>query len=145
MKKVIIPILAAFIVGIFSTSCARDEFRPEVLLQTVQKNQWQEDGDDLVYSVQWPAIDGHMLRYGNVNGYVIEYLDNGTSRQVPMPYVFPVTFYLPDGSTATYGENVRLDFEYGVVTFVISDLGDLLRAQNDLPTFNFRVVATVPL
>lgn len=147
MKKFILPVLAALTIGLFSTSCEKDRFIESMNTVwtefTVENWQWEvnQATDDLVCSLRWDVIDDYVLKCGNVQAYLYE-VQNGITRQVPLPYIYPFTFTDYD---EVLPQEVRFTIEKGVITFVITDCGHLLVDQNVLPTMHFRAVCTYPV
>lgn len=151
MKKFILPVLAAMVMGLFSTSCEKDRFIESVNTVwtefTVTNDQWEvnQATDDLVCSLRWDVIDDYVLQCGNVQAYLYE-VQNGTTRQVPLPYVYPFEFTDPTtGNPVVLPQEVRFTIEKGVITFVITDCGDLLVNPAVLRTMRFRAVCTYPV
>ncbi len=146
MKKFILPVLAALTMGLFSTSCEKDRFIESVNTVwtefTVTNDQWVVDQqtDDLVCSLRWDVITDYVLKCGNISAYLYE----GT-RQVPLPYVYPVTFFDNAGNTYVRPLEVRFDFEKGVISFIITDCGEYLTDPVTLKTMRFRAVCTYPV
>ncbi|MBQ9416969.1 MAG: hypothetical protein IJU19_00100 [Bacteroidales bacterium] len=93
----------------------------------------------LICSVQWDELDEDVVDFGSVNAY---YLDG--SRQHPLPYIIPVAYTETDTNGQPYdyyvGENLRFDFKYGEITFILQDL-DGEAISGDLGDMTIRVVA----
>ena len=76
MKKFILPILAALLMGVFSSSCEKDnviESMNTVWTEfTVTNDQWSVDTqtDDLVCSLRWDVLTDYVLKCGNVQAYL---------------------------------------------------------------------------
>lgn len=147
MKKIriLIPMLAAVLTGMFSTSCQRDvtfeSVNTRVMEATIYRNQWNDDGSGYLWKTyDWDAITTDVLNYGNVDAYVY---DGG--RQCPLPHILPITYTFSDGSSTVVPENLRFDFEPGKITFIMQDLdGEMPEGLSEEP-ITFRVVATVPV
>lgn len=142
MKKFILPVLAALLMGVFSTSCQKDDVIESMNTVwtefTVTNDQWTVDAatGDLVCSLRWDVLDDYVLKCGNVQAYLYEGV-----RQVPLPYIYPVTF--SNGEVRPL--EIRFDFEEGVITFIVTDCGEYLTPQNSLLTMRFRAVCTYPV
>ena len=151
MKKFIMPLLAALVIGVTSTSCQKENFIESVNTVwtefTVENWQWEVNpaNDDLVCSLRWDVLSDYVLKCGNVQAYLYE-VQNGITRQVPLPYVYPFEFSDPTtGNPVIYPQEIRFTIEKGAITFVVTDCGDLLVNQNVLPTMRFRAVCTYPV
>ena len=146
MKKFILPILAALLMGVFSSSCEKDnviESMNTVWTEfTVTNDQWSVDTqtDDLVCSLRWDVLTDYVLKCGNVQAYLYE-----GSRQVPLPYIYPVTFTDGNGNAQVRPMNIRFDMEEGIITFIITDCGEFLTDPVTLYTMRFRAVCTYPV
>lgn len=146
MRKFILPLLAALVMGVTSTSCEKDnviESMNTVWTEfTVTNDMWAVDQstDDLVCSLRWDALDNYVLRCGNVQAYLYE-----GSRQVPLPYIYPVTFVDTAGNDQVRPMNIRFDIEEGVISFIITDCGEYLTDPRNLYTMRFRAVCTYPV
>lgn len=142
MKKLILPVLAALLMGLFSTSCHKDDVIESMNTVwtefTVTNDMWTVDQatDDLVCSLEWDVLTDYVLRCGNVQAYMYEGV-----RQVPLPYVYPVTF--SNGEVRPL--EIRFDFEKGIITFIVTDCGEYLTDQTTLLTMRFRAVCTYPV
>lgn len=144
MKKIIIPILATF--AMLFSACGPDyvdieSINTRAATFTVTNDMWKvDDNNDLYASFEWTAIDDYTLKYGNVTAYLYE-----GERQVPLPYAYPVEFIDGAGNSIWQPLNIRFDIEQGVITFVVSDLGDQLSSPTSLLTMRFRAVVTIPV
>ena len=154
MKRIIMPVIAALFVGLMATSCEKET----IVLQgptgsvesmhtvwaefAVTNDMWQEDNatQDLVASLQWDVINSNVLQSGNVQAYLYE-----GARQVPLPYIYPVTFIDDAGNEFVRPLNVRFDIEEGVISFIITDCGEFLTDPVTLKTMRFRAVCTYPV
>ena len=146
MKRFIFPALAAVVVALTAASCTRDT----VMIQsmhtkyaefTVTNGMWEPDAnEDLVASLQWDLISAGILTSGNVQAYLYE-----GARQVPLPYVYPVTFVDDAGNEFVRPLNVRFDLEEGISSFIITDCGEFLTDPVTLKTMRFRAVCTYPV
>ena len=147
MKRIILPALTAVVMALTAVSCTRET----VLIQsmhtkyaefTVTNDLWQEDNatQDLVASLQWDLISTGILTSGNVQAYLYE-----GERQVPLPYVYPVTFIDTAGNEFVRPLNVRFDIEEGIISFIITDCGEFLTDPVTLKTMRFRAVCTYPV
>lgn len=155
MKKFVLPLVAAVVMVLTATSCAKEEIVSFESMNTVwdeftvTNDMWGVDPStgDLVCSQQWDVLTRGVLECGNIQVYLYE----GT-RQVPLPYSYPVTFQVTD-STGTHDYvqplTVRFDVEEGVVSFLVTDypiwFNDLLTDPRDLLTMRFRAVCTYPV
>jgi hypothetical protein len=146
MKKIILPVLAAFILSFSATSCDKEEVIESTNTVwadfTVTNDMWHVDqnSDDLFCSMQWDVLTDYVLKCGNVQAYLYEGV-----RQVPLPYVYPVTFYDANNNPQVRPLNIRFDFEEGTITFIITDCGEFLTDPVNLLTMRFRAVCTYPV
>lgn len=146
MKRIILPVLAAFVMSVFATSCEKDEVIESMNTVwsefTVTNDMWQVDAstDDLFCSMRWDVLTDYVLRCGNVQAYLYE-----GDRQVPLPYVYPVTFIDSNNDPQVRPLNIRFDFEEGIITFIVTDCGEFLTNQANLLTMRFRAVCTYPV
>ncbi|MBP5546464.1 MAG: hypothetical protein J6X59_04195 [Bacteroidales bacterium] len=146
MRKIILPVLAALVLGVSFSSCQKDEVIESMNTVwtefTVTNDMWVVDQqtDDLVCSMQWDVLTDYVLKCGNVQAYIYE----GT-RQVPLPYVYPVTFTDANGDPQVRPLNIRFDFEKGIITFIVTDCGEFLTNPVNLYTMRFRAVCTYPV
>ena len=142
-KGLFLPLIAVAMSFAFS-SCTDDAILESVNSRyaefTVTNDMWYVDANqEFRCDFEWDAISDHLLKYGTVEAYIYK-----GNRQVPLPYVYPVEFTV-GGSTVYQPINIRFDIEKGIISFVISDLGDLISNQASLLTMRFRAVATVPV
>lgn len=147
MKRFILPVLAAVLMGLAATSCTKDYIVMESMNTkwaefTVTNDMWLRDNstDDLVCSMEWNVINENVLKSGNVQAYLYE-----GERQVPLPYVYPVSFIDDDGNEFWRPLNVRFDVENGIISFIITDCGEFLTEAVSLYTMRFRAVCTYPV
>ena len=146
MRKFILPVLAALVMGLTCPSCEKDDVIESVNTVwaefTVTNDMWVVDQqtDDLVCSMQWDVLDNYVLTCGNVQAYIYE-----GDRQVPLPYIYPVTFVDNNGNDQVRPLNIRFDFEKGVITFIVTDCGEFLTNPVNLYTMRFRAVCTYPV
>ena len=150
MKKFILPILATLTIGLFSTSCEKEKYIESMNTVwsefTVENWRWERHAvtGDLVCSMEWNVIDDYVLKCGNVQVYIYE-VENGVTRQVPLPYLYPVRFIDGNGNDVYQPLEIRFSIERGTISFVVTDCGDYLTNKNDLPTMHFRAVCTYPV
>ena len=142
-SKILIPVLASILAGLFSTSCTKDvaleSVNTRVMECTIYRNQWNDDGSGYLWKTyDWDAITNDVLTYGSIDAFVYD-----GSRQCPLPHVIPVA-YLVDGQTVYVPENIRFDFEPGKITFIMQDLDGFMPTGLDVD-LTFRAVATVPV
>ena len=146
MRKFFLPVLAALVMGLTCTSCEKDDVIESMNTVwhefTVTNDMWSVDQstDDLFCSMQWDVLDDYVLKCGNVQAYIYE-----GERQVPLPYVYPVTFVDNNGNDQVRPVNIRFDFEKGVITFIVTDCGEFLTNPVNLMTMRFRAVCTYPV
>lgn len=146
MRKFILPVLVALVMGTSFTSCEKDEVIESMNTVwtefTVTNDKWSVDPntDDLVCSLRWDVLTDYVLQCGNVQAYIYE-----GNRQVPLPYVYPVTFVDGNGNDQVRPLNIRFDFEEGIITFIVTDCGEFLTDPVNLLTMRFRAVCTYPV
>lgn len=146
MKRFILPALAVAAMALASVSCTRDT----VLLQSmhtktaefdITNDMWAVDENkDLYASMRWDLLSPSVLTSGNVQAYLYEGV-----RQVPLPYIYPVTFIDDAGNEFVRPLEVRFDIEEGIITFLITDCGEFLTDPVTLKTMRFRAVCTYPV
>ena len=147
MKKFLLPMLAVAMMGV-ATSCTKEYYYDEhdhnnttvyenVTMTTeyyVKANDWvTEDGLNYYYaSYSNDNITEAIERSGLVVAYVY---DDGNWNM--MPYVYP---YYSAAEDATWAENLRFDWNTGVVTFIVQDLdGGLPEGMESFPDMTFKV------
>ena len=146
MRKFILPVLTALVMGLTCTSCERDDVIESVNTVwsefTVTNDMWvvDQNTDDLFCSMQWDVLDDYVLKCGNVQAYIYE-----GERQVPLPYIYPVTFVDNNGNDQVRPLNIRFDFEKGVITYIVTDCGEFLTNPVNLYTMRVRAVCTYPV
>jgi hypothetical protein len=150
MKKItIFAIVAAVCATFFLTSCSKD-INTRTANFTITNDMWEQRSDNNYYcDFEWSAITDDALSVGNVNAYLI-LSANSTDYQEPLPYVYLRNWTLTDPATGAPYQvyqpvNVRFDIYRGHITFMVSDLGDLLTLPNELKTMRFRGVVTYPV
>ena len=142
MKKAILPLLAAIAMAFGFSACQHQTM--ETMEVTIHPGDWVKPASVNYYiaSVRWDELDEDVVDYGTVNAYLIE---NG--RQNLLPYVYPMTYTEDENGNPltqpiTVGENIRFDYQYGVITFIIQDLdGVIPGGMENIPNMTFRVVA----
>jgi hypothetical protein len=146
MKKLLLPIMASLVMAFMSSSCDKEyileSMQTDVKEFVITNDMWSVDAstDDLYCERPWGALTSFVMAYGNVQAYLYE-----GDRQVPLPYVYPVTFYDGAGAPQVRPLNVRFDMNEGTITFIITDCGEFLTDQRNLYTMRFRAVATWPV
>ncbi|MBP3762653.1 MAG: hypothetical protein J6I49_02105 [Bacteroidales bacterium] len=149
MKKILLPMLAALLMGTAFTSCSTEEVILEssvvrVKEVTVYHSDWVlQDGLNYAYcEVDWPVLTDGVVYGGNVVVYVYD-----NSLQNPLPYVYPTNVVYDDGTTGIVGENLRFDMEPGRITLIMQDLDGYQPQINreNTPSMTFRIVATIPV
>lgn len=151
MKKArfLLPVMAALLIGAFTTSCDREPVAFEstntrVMQQTIYWNQWRDYvNNDVNYkyvTLDWDAITTDALNYGSVVAYVYD-----GENQCPLPHVTPITYNTTTGPIVV-AENIRFDLEPGKITFIMQDLdGALPDGLENTAPITFRAVVTVPV
>ena len=142
LRITVIALMAAICAPLFLSSCSKD-VNTRAATFTITNDMWEQRSDNNYYcDFTWNAITEDALTVGNINAYLI-LTANSTEYQEPLPYV-----YLRDWPTSpvTYQPvNIRFDVYPGHITFIISDLGDLLTIPAELKTMRFRGVVTYPV
>lgn len=141
MKKAILPILAAFALAFGLSSCEHQTM--ETMEVTIHADDWVTTNTAGYYfcTVNWGALDADVVDYGVVNAYLI---DGG--RQNMLPYVYPMDYSTYDtdgnlvGAPIYVTENLRYDYTYGRITFIMQDF-DFNLPEGEIPPMTFRVVA----
>ena len=144
MKKTIMPIMAAILMAFGFSSCEHQTM--ETMEVVIHPEDWvttQAGLQDGYYicTVGWDALTERVVDYGHVNAYLVE---NG--RQNPLPYVYPIDYSTYDengnlvGNPVYVTENLRYDYGYGRITFVMQDF-DFEMPAGTIPAMTFRVVA----
>ena len=143
MKKAILPIMAAIVLALGFSSCQHQTM--ETMEVTITAGNWVTTDAVSYYfaTVRWDELDEDVVDYGTVNAYLIE---NG--RQNLLPYVYPIDYSTYDENGDVVGdyvfvpENLRFDYRYGEITFIISDLDGMApEGMSNIPPMTFRVVA----
>ena len=142
MKKAILPIVAAIVLALGLSSCQHQTM--ETMEVTIFPSNWVKPASVNYYiaTVRWDELDPDVVDYGTVNAYLY---DNG--RQNMLPYVYPMTYTEdeygnPLATPIVVGENIRFDYSYGEITFIIQDLdGVIPGGMENIPNMTFRVVA----
>lgn len=147
-----IAIMAAVCAPFVLSSCSKDT-NTRMTTFTITNDQWELRSDNNYYcDFAWSAIDYNALTVGNVNAYLI-LSANSTEFQEPLPYVYlrdwSFTTTSVGGADSTYyvyqPVNIRFDVYPGHITFMLSDLGDMLTIPAELKTMRFRAVVTYPV
>lgn len=143
--KLILPLLAALVMGVSATSCSDEYFgdsNTRAMTTTVYWNDWVDDGSTayLYAEVPWSAITPDVLNFGNVSAYVYD-----GDYQCPLPYVTPITYNTATGAVVV-PENISYDLSVGKVTFRMQDLdGGMPEGLENSAPITFRVVVTMPV
>lgn len=156
MKKVLLPVLAALMMGFLMVSCHKErivEFESMNTVWadfTVTNDLWDVDPNtgDLVCSMKWDVLTEDILKCGNVQVYFYEGV-----HQVPLPYSYPVTFTAYDSTNTPYDYvqplTIRFDVEKGTISFLVTDYpiwsDDFVTDPVSLLTMRFRAVCTYPV
>ena len=148
MKKarILLPVLAALLLGIGMTSCEREYFgdsNTRVMQKTIYWNQWVDDGQTnyLYCELEWPALTTEVLTYGSITAYVYD-----GDYQNPLPYVIPISYDLGGGVYDVVPENLRYDLQPGKITFIMQDLdGNMPAGITNSAPITFRAVITMPV
>ena len=150
MKKItILAILAAICAPFVLTSCSKD-VNTRMATFTITNDIWELRSDNNYYcDFAWSAIDDDALSVGNVNAYLV-LTANSTDYQEPLPYVYLRDWTLTDATTGNPYQvyqpvNIRFDVYPGHITFMLSDLGDMMTIPAELKTMRFRAVVTYPV
>jgi len=142
LRITVIALLAAICAPFVLSSCSKD-VNTRTANFTITNDMWELRSDNNYYcDFEWSAINSDALSVGNINAYLI-LSANSTEYQEPLPYV-----YLRDWQTTpvTYQPiTIRFDVYPGHITFIVSDLGDLLTIPAELKTMRFRGVVTFPV
>jgi hypothetical protein len=134
--KLIIPALAVLALA---SSCTKEYNTYGVNIYsryyTVTPSDWKRDSGDLepgAYNYLYaefenPDITNDVISAGTVQAYVyvIYNTDKNLGSWNPLPYVYPLEITTTDDSgtsTVVAPENLRFEFEPGIVTFIIQDL-----------------------
>ena len=129
--KLFIPILAA--VTLLS-SCNREYYGSSIYTRyyTVTPSDWQRNTGEnnpgtynyLYAEFENPDITNDVVAAGTVQAYVyvIYNKDKNLGSWNPLPYLYPLEILKADNTIEIAPENLRLEFEPGVITFVIQDL-----------------------
>lgn len=148
MKKTLLSIIAALILGVGLTSCEHQTMRTKEIL--VPGSAWQisqpVQGAPFLYcDVAWPELTGDVTDYGTVNVYLVQ---NGA--QNPLPLIAPLIYYdldMDGDGDIDYdqyvvSENIRFQLSYGMVRLIIQwdDYG-LPFDYNNIENLYFRIVA----
>lgn len=113
---------------------------------TVTREDWkvyQENGKNQLYvEFDNEDITEEIMEYGAVVGYAC--ITNTNTTKVTlwtvMPYIFPFS-KLVNGNWVTIGENVRFEYSFGKITFVIEDLdGTQTTEISENEVFHFKIV-----
>ncbi|MBO7437728.1 MAG: hypothetical protein J6T97_07930 [Bacteroidaceae bacterium] len=123
MKKIVIPVLAALLLGGCEFHDTYETY--EIIKQgtdmtvgykTAKGNEWFESGTEgqpgfyIYQEFAIPEITDDVLN----NGAVLAYLVDAEGRDNILPYVFPV-----DNGHELIMQNIRYEVEKGILTFVI--------------------------
>lgn len=141
MKRIILSLVVAVAMGLGFGSCQHQTMESAEVI--VRSGDWSRPMgvNYWVYDVSWDALTAEVVDLGTVNAYLIE-----GGRQNMLPYVYPVDYSTYDtdgnlvGDPVYIAENLRFDYTYGKLTFIMQDL------DNDVPTgefpdMHFRIVA----
>lgn len=136
IKKILLPLIALFALAITS-SCSKDV--TYTYDYVVNPGHWVTNANVNYYyaSFQNADITPEVMEHGIVVAYV---WDENSKSWNQLPYILPITYNFSDGSSATVPENLRFDWNTGVVTFILQDLdGVLPEGMADIPSYNIRV------
>ena len=149
LRLTVIALLAAVCAPMFLTSCSKDVNTRSASF-TITNDMWEQRSDNNYYcDFEWGAISNDALSVGTINAYLI-LSANSTEFQEPLPYVYLRNWTLTDATTGAPYQvyqpvNVRFDVYRNHITFMVSDLGDLLTLPSELKTMRFRAVVTYPV
>ena len=138
MKKLILPILAAFVM---LTGCS-EKARVITSYYEVSPNQWEYAttlNADRTYTIDyaysaWENID--IDEEVIMNGVVMAYYIDNNGRDNILPY----TLYFTDDNGAPYQERIEYDIEQGRVTFKIKDTDfNTAESMANIGTMKFKV------
>ena len=138
MKRIAILLLAALL---GATACTKYLTKTEYVYESnvvtrdykITPSQWNKDtGAEPPFfwvSLDNPDITADVAKgKGAVVGYVWAEYGKGEGAWNPLPYVYPYFYYEEevDGQLVTYyfPETVRMDWDKGVVTFILQDIVD---------------------
>ena len=139
MKKLILPMLAAFVL---LTGCG-EKARVITSYYTVSPNQWEYamtvDPNTSLATVNYAYSTWENIDIDNeviMNGVVMVYLIENGQPDNQLPY----TLYMQDNNGALYQERIEYDLEPGKITFKIKD-NDFLTMQSmqNIGTMKFKV------
>lgn len=138
MKKLILPILAAFVM---LTGCS-EKARVITSYYTVNPNQWEYAttlNSDRTYTIDyaysaWENID--IDEEVIMNGVVMAYYIDDSGRDNILPY----TLYFTDDNGIPYQERIEYDIEQGRITFKIKDTDfNTDQSMANIGTMKFKV------
>lgn len=138
MKKLILPILAAFVM---LTGCS-EKARVITSYYEVSPNQWEYAttlNADRTYTIDyaysaWENID--IDEEVIMNGVVMAYYIDNNGRDNILPY----TLYFTDGNGTPYQERIEYDIEQGRITFKIKDTDfNTAESMANVGTMKFKV------
>ena len=158
MKALKFSILA-LVAALLATACKKEyiteeyyNYYSEVNTKNydIKANQWNfaEDGNRqyLYVTVDEPDITEKVLEKGAVLGYVSWQYNTDNGQQSSwnlMPYVYPFSYNTEtesgEASVGYVGENFRMEYELGTITFVIEDL-DGIKPEDMVDPISFKVV-----
>lgn len=141
MKRTILSILAAVALSLGLAACQHQTMESAEFV--VRNGDWSrpQNANYLVCDAVWDALDADVVDLGTVNAYLIE-----GGRQNMLPYVYPVDYSTYDtdgnlvGDPLYIAENLRFDYTYGKITFIMQDM-DNEEPTGSFPDMHFRVVA----
>ena len=141
MRKALLPLLAAIVLGLGFTSCEHQTMKSTEV--TVRSNDWVQPVNTNYYiaTFSWDELDEDVVDFGTVNAYLIE-----GGRQNLLPYVYPVDYSTYDqngnvvGQPLFIAENLRFDYTYGTISFIMQDM-DNNAPTGTFPDMTFRIVA----
>ena len=148
LKITVIALLAAVCAPFVLSSCSKD-VNTRTATFTITNDMWDYRDGDWYCDFAWSALDKDALSVGTINAYLI-LSANSTEFQEPLPYVYLRNWTLTNATTGAPYQvyqpvNIRFDVYPGHITFMVSDLGDLLTLPTELKTMRFRAVVTYPV
>ncbi len=152
LRITVIALMTAICAPFVLSSCGKD-INTRTTTFTITNDMWELRADNNYYcDFTWSAINSDALNIGNVDAYLI-LSSNSTEFQEPLPYVYlrdwTFTTQSTTGADSTYSVyqpiTIRYDIYPGHITFMISDLGNLLTVPSELKTMRFRGVVTYPV
>lgn len=149
MKRTILSLIAALVLGFGLTSCEHQTMSSKEVI--VPGSAWQisqpVQGAPFLYcDVAWSELTGDVVDYGTVNVYLMQ-----GSVQNPLPLVAPLAYYdveWYEGDSLVHydryvvNENIRFQLSYGMVRLIIQwDDYALPLDYDNIEDLHFRFIA----